>query len=117
MKRMTGFRLVLLAVTVFSMSGCLDLEEEDDSYDDYDYGYEDSGSSGSSSGGGGSYDYTYTCPGGYGGGGTVPIPSGSCESQYERYAKTFGCNLVSDFDGAACALESCTGQPMGCGAY
>jgi hypothetical protein len=115
MKLKMGLKLALLLVAMFTLAGCL--EEEDDSYD-YDYGseYDDSGSSGSSSGGG-SYDYTYSCPGGYGGGGTVPIPEGGCESQYERYAKTFGCNLVNDFDAAACALENCTGAPFACGAY
>ena len=91
-----------------------------------DYGYDtDSDSSGDSSGGSGSsgdsssgsYDYSFTCPGGYGREHTLPIPRGSCESEYKNYGETFGCNDVDNFNNAACSLESCAGGDFGCGDY
>jgi hypothetical protein len=86
-----------------------------------------SGSSGGSSSGGGSsssgtYSYTYTCPGGYGGGATVDIPNDSCSSESERFARTFGCNLIDDFGSACYAYYGCLGVSSSqlnavCGAY
>ncbi|HEY0664873.1 MAG TPA: hypothetical protein VGD24_02290 [Gallionella sp.] len=75
-----------------------------------------SGTSGSGTSGGGSYDWSYSC--GYSGsGGTVPIPVGSCESQYKYYAQVFGCNDVANMNTAACNLQNCTGINMACGSY
>jgi len=70
---------------------------------------ESGSSSGSSSSpkGGGSYNYSFSCPGGYGSTHTLPIPSGSCEKQYESYGRAFGCNLVEQFESTCTALYSC----------
>ncbi len=110
---MNKLKIYVLVVLCAGLFGCLE--------ETYDTSYSDTGSSsGGSSGGsssGGSYDWTYTCPGGYGGGGTVPIPSGSCETQYKNYAQVFGCNDVGSFNSAACSLQDCTGENMGCGYY
>lgn len=68
------------------------------------------GGGGGTNGSGGSYNWTYTCPGGYGGGGTVPIPTGSCETQYKNYAKTYGCNDYLNFKKVCIDLYGCLGQ-------
>lgn len=73
---------------------------------------DEAGGPGTSSkpGGGGSYDHTFTCPGGYGSSHTLPIPKGSCESQYEDYGEAFGCNLTERMYSTCTALYSCLGD-------
>lgn len=113
---MKFLKVLLLVMFSLTLTACLDDLFDDGSSDD-SYSDNDSGSGGGGGSGGGSYDYSYTCPGGYGSEHTVPIPRGSCESQYKNYARIFGCNDVDNFNSAACTLESCTGGSWGCGAY
>lgn len=100
---------VLILASIVGLTACDTSDSSDSDYSDSDY------SSGGGDGGGGSYNWSYTCD--VSGTHEVPIPSGSCESQYKNYAQVFGCNYVEQMDAAACALENCTGQPMGCGGY
>lgn len=72
--------------------------------------YSSSNGSSNSGGSGGSYNWTYSCPDGLGGGGTLPIPRGSCESQYKDYGVAYGCNLTKKFYSSCVALYSCLGQ-------
>jgi hypothetical protein len=102
-------RALWVTLMCVGLAGCFE-EDYSSASDPVDY-------SNSGSASGGSYNWTYSCPGGYGGGGTVPIPSGSCESQYKNYAQVFGCNQVDNFNSAACALQNCTGSNRGCGSY
>jgi hypothetical protein len=62
------------------------------------------------------YSYHFTCPDTHQQV-SIEIESGSCSSAYEFYAYTFSCNLVDNFDDAACRLQSCTGTNFACGAY
>jgi hypothetical protein len=107
---MNSFGKLFVIVLCAGLFGCL--EDLTDSTDNTS-----SGTTSGSGTSGGSYDWSYTCPGGYGGGGTVPIPVGSCESEYKNYAQVFGCNDVNNFNSAACDLENCTGIQSGCGYY
>lgn len=116
------FKILVASVLCFNLSGCLDDLTSSDSDtessvpDSSSSGGSGSGSSGSGSGSAGSYEYTYSC-----GAGTsssvVPIPRGNCESQYKNFAKVFGCNDVNNMNSAACSLEKCSGQKMGCGSF
>ena len=108
----TTMMIMLSLAMIFVLPGCV----EDDYEDDYSTSSSNSSSSSSGSSSGGSYDYTFTCPI-TNQSHTVPIPRGSCESEYKQYARVFGCNDVGNFNRAACALERCTGQRIGCGSY
>lgn len=110
---MKFFKIFLLVLFTLNLTACFDDGGGDDSssYDDIGSG------SGSGSGSGDSYNYSYTCPGGYGSEQTVPIPRGSCESQFKNYAVVFGCNDADNFNSAACSLESCDSGQWGCGHY
>lgn len=117
------FKILVASLLCFNLSGCLDELSSSDS--DTDSSLLDSGSSGgggsdgAGSGGGGSagsYDYSYTC-GAQSAPSVVPIPKGNCESQYKTFAKVFGCNDVYNMNTAACNLEKCSGQKMGCGSF
>lgn len=72
------------------------------------------GGSSSSGGSGGSYDWSFTCPD-TGTSSTLPIPKGSCESEYKQYGQTFGCNQVDSFYSACYSLYSCLVRNEGSG--
>lgn len=112
---MKYFKILLLVLFTLSLTACLDDLFDDGGDDDSSYDYDSSSGSGGSTGG--SYNYSFTCPGGYGSEHTVPIPRGSCESQFKNYALVFGCNDVDNFNSAACSLESCDSGKWGCGNY
>ena len=113
------FKILVASLLCFNLSGCLDELSSSDS--DTDSSLLDSGSSGGGggsdgAGSAGSYDYSYTC-GAQSAPSVVPIPKGNCESQYKTFAKVFGCNDVYNMNTAACSLEKCSGQKMGCGSF
>lgn len=64
-------------------------------------------------GGGGSYDWSFTCSDGVGGTKTLPIPKGACETQYQTFGRTFGCNMVGNFYSSCVSLYTCLVKNVG----
>ena len=69
------------------------------------------GSGGSGGGSGGTYPFTFTCEF-TGTSHTVDIPIGNCQTEYENYAKVYGCNEIDNFYQACVDLYGCLGQDV-----